>query len=60
MSNKYECFWKSKRITVEADSSYQAQQKAQALFKAKKGYEITVVLVELNGQEYIHEGGVYG
>ena len=55
--NKYECFWKSKRITVEADTTYQAQQKAQAIFKAKKGYEITVALVELNGQEYIHEGG---
>ena len=55
--NKYECFWKSKRITVEADTTYQAQQKAQAIFKAKKGYEITVVLAELNGQAYVHSGG---
>jgi hypothetical protein len=54
--NKYECFWKSKRITVEADTSYQAQQKAQAILKAKKGYEITVMLAEKNGQAYIHEG----
>jgi hypothetical protein len=52
--NKYECFWKSKRTTVEADSSYQAQQKAQAFFKAKKGYEITVMLVELDGKQYVH------
>ena len=54
--NKYECFWKAKRITVEADTSYQAQQKAQAILKAKKGYEITVVLAELNGKVYINEG----
>ena len=54
--NKYECFWKTKRTTVEADTSYQAQQKAQAFFKVKKGYEITVMLVELNGQQYTHEG----
>ena len=54
--NKYECFWKSKRITVEADTSYQAQQKSQSILKAKKGYEITVMLAEKNGQAYIHEG----
>ena len=53
--NKYECFWKSKRTTVEADSSYEAQQKAQTFFKAKKGYEITVMLVELNGKQYVHD-----
>lgn len=53
--NKYECFWKSKRITVEADTTYQAQQKAQAILKAKKGYEITVMLAEKNGQAYVHE-----
>ena len=54
--NKYECFWKSKRITVEAYTSYQAQQKAQEALKAKKGYEITVMLAEKNGQAYVHEG----
>ena len=53
--NIYECFWKSKRITVEADTSYNAQLKAQALFKAKKSYEITVMLVALNGNQYTHD-----
>jgi hypothetical protein len=52
--NKYECFWKSKRITVEANTTYQAQQKAQEILKVKKGYEIAVVLAEKNGQAYIH------
>jgi hypothetical protein len=53
--NTYECFWKSKRITVEADTTYSAQLKAQALFKAKKSYEITVMLVALNGNQYTHD-----
>jgi hypothetical protein len=53
--NTYECFWKSKRITVEADTSYNAQLKAQTLFKAKKSYEITVMLVALNGNQYTHD-----
>lgn len=52
--NTYECFWKSKRITVEADTTYNAQLKAQAIFKAKKSYEITVMLVALNGNQYTH------
>ena len=52
--NTYECFWKSKSITVEADTTYNAQLKAQALFKAKKSYEITVMLVALNGKQYTH------
>jgi hypothetical protein len=52
--NKYECFWKGKSTTVEATTSYQAQQKAQSFFKAKRGYEITVMLAELNGQAYVH------
>jgi len=51
--NKYVCFWKSKQITVEASTSYEAQQKAQKQFGAKKGYEVTVMLAELNGEVYV-------
>lgn len=53
--NTYECFWKSKRITVEADTTYEAQLKAQQVFKAKKSYEISVMLVALNGAQYVHD-----
>jgi hypothetical protein len=51
--NKYECFWKTKRTTVEASTTYEAQQKAQKFFGAKKGYEVTVLLVELKGEVYV-------
>ena len=40
----YICFYKGKEITVNAATTYAAQQMAAAIFKAKKAYEITVML----------------
>jgi hypothetical protein len=40
----YECFYKNKRITVQALRSFDAQEKAAAQFKARKSWEVTVVL----------------
>ena len=54
--NKYKAFYKNKSIDVEADTSYHAQLKAAEMFKAKKSYEVTVVLVECKGKEVIHNG----
>ena len=45
----YVCFYKGKRIEVYADSSYAAQQKAAAQLKAKKPYEVNVMLAEKDG-----------
>lgn len=36
------------------DTSYEAQQKAAAFFKAKKSYDVTVVLCEKQGQPVAH------
>lgn len=44
--NTYEAFYKGKRITVQANTSYGAQEGAAKVFKAKKSYDVTVVLVE--------------
>jgi hypothetical protein len=52
--NGYKAFYKDKTCEVYANSSYEAQQKAAAQFKAKKSYEVTVVLCELQGQQVIH------
>ena len=58
--NKYGVIWRELELEVEADTTYKAQQLALPLFQAKagrrkvKGYEITVMLMELNGVEYIH------
>jgi hypothetical protein len=40
----YECFYKDKRTTVTALRSIDAQEKAAKLFKARKQWEVTVVL----------------
>jgi hypothetical protein len=43
----YIAFYKGKQLQVEATSSYEAQQKAAKLFKAKKSYEVTVMLADV-------------
>jgi len=52
--NGYIAFYKGKRIEVYADTKYNAQQEAAKQFKAKKSYDVTVVLAEKDGQEVIH------
>lgn len=52
--NKYACFYKGKQIDVEASTSYEAQKKVAVIFKAKKSYEVTVVLAEKDGEAVIH------
>jgi hypothetical protein len=49
--NKYVAFFNRKQVEVQAPTSYAAQQKAVAFFKAgKRGYMVSVVLVELAGE----------
>ena len=42
----YEAFYKGKRMTVQALRSFDAQEKAAFAFKAKKRWEVTVVLAD--------------
>lgn len=51
----YECFYKNKRMTVLALRSIDARDKAAKLFKARKAYEVTVVLAaRQDGTPVIH------
>jgi hypothetical protein len=52
--NGYKAFYKGKSIEVYADTSYQAQQKAASIFKAKKSYDVTVVLCESRHTSVVH------
>ena len=52
--NGYQAFYKGRTIEVKADSSYQAQLKAALIFKAKKSYEVTVVLCEVEAVQIVH------
>ena len=53
--NGYIAFYRGKSLNVEAETSYAAQKKAAALFKARKSYEVTVVLAEKDGQPVVHK-----
>ena len=50
----YIALWRGKRIEVYANTSYEAQQKAAAILKAKKAYEVTVMLAERAGEPVVH------
>ena len=50
----YIAFYKGKQITVNALRTYDAQLIAAKLFKAKKSYEITVMLAAKDDEPVIH------
>ena len=52
--NGYIAFYRGRKIDVHAASPYAAQQEAARQFKAKKSYEVTVVLAEKDGQQVTH------
>ena len=58
--NKYGAIWRELGIEVMAENTYAAQQLAVPLLQLMAGrrkvksYEITVMLMELKGVEYIH------
>jgi len=51
--NGYKAFYRGKTLDIYADTLYNAQVKAAKEFKAKKTYEVTVVLCEVNGEQYV-------
>jgi len=63
--NGYIAFYKGRQEEVYADTSLKARDKAVKLFKAKKPYEVIVVLAEKDGEQVTHApmfadgGGVY-
>ena len=58
--NGYKAFYKDKTCEVYASSSYEAQQKAAAVFRAKKAYDVTVVLCERDGEQVVHSAAMIG
>lgn len=52
--NGYKAFYKGREIEVMANTSFEAQEKAAALLKVKKSYEVTVMLCEKAGQPVVH------
>jgi hypothetical protein len=52
--NGYVAFYKGKRIEVQATTSLKAREEAAKQFKAKRAWDVTVVLAEQNGKEVTH------
>ena len=52
--NGYIAFYKGKQIEVLAETSYKAQQLAAHTFKAKRSYDVTVMLAEKDGEQVTH------
>jgi hypothetical protein len=52
--NTYQAFYRGKSIQLEAESSYKAQQLAATLLKARKSYDVAVVLVAKDGEQVSH------
>lgn len=56
--NGYIAFYKGKQKEVYAKTSYEAQQKAALEFKAKKSYDVTIILCELAGEQVTHDAAI--
>lgn len=52
--NGYKAFYKGKEIEVHAETSIKARDEAVKIFKAKKAYEVRVILCEKDGNPVIH------
>lgn len=52
--NGYIAFYRGRKIEVYAETSFEAQTKAAAEFKAKKSHEVTVMLCEKAGEQVVH------
>ena len=58
--NGYICYCRNKKIEVYANTSYAAQQEAAKKLGAKKTYQVSVVLAELNGKPVVYNGTEFG
>ena len=56
--NGYICRYKGKTVEVMADTTYAAQQAAQAYFKAKNGSDISTMLAEKDGKQVTHDPAI--
>lgn len=54
MLNTYQCFYRGRQTQLQAETSYLAQQHAAKYFKAKKAYDVTVILVAHGDEPVVH------
>jgi len=54
MLNTYHAFYRGRQIELQAETSHKAQLAAAAQFKAKKAYQVSVVLVGIDSKPVVH------
>jgi hypothetical protein len=52
--NGYIAFYRGKKMEVYAATSLEARDKAASAFKARKAYDVTVMLCEKDGEQVTH------
>lgn len=52
--NGYKAFYRGRSLDVRAETSRAAQLEAAKRFRARKSYEISVILCELAGEQVTH------
>jgi hypothetical protein len=53
--NGYIAFWKGKKTEVNANTAYEAQEKAAYIFgKRCNRWDVTVVVAEIAGKQVVH------
>ena len=57
--NSYIAFYRNQRHELMAMTQYEAQQAAAKYFKARKAWEVTVVLAEKNGEQVTHSTAMF-
>ena len=57
--NGYICFYKGKTIELTANTSYETQVQSAHTFKAKRPYEVTVVLCEIENKQVFHNASEF-
>lgn len=58
--NVFIAIYKGKEIQVRANSAYEAQTKAAKQFNAKKSYDVSVYVVEVDGKPVAHSASFAG
>jgi len=58
--NGYKAFYRGKTLDVMAPTSREAQTIAAQKFKARKAYEVDVMLCQLDGAQVTHSTGAIG
>jgi hypothetical protein len=54
--NGYKALYKGNWIDVFAETSLAAQLEAARVFKARKSYDVTVILCEVESRQVVHNG----